>query len=94
MEDWLSGLVLLMLQLPGCSGMFRVRRMVEAPSIGPLNWPTARAPVALAMSSALRGSMPRSQQVTKAAPKQSPAPVGSTSATLKAGARTSPDLSK
>ncbi len=48
-----------------------------APSIGPLTI-TARAPAALAVRRAWVGFNPCSQQASRTAPKQSPAPVGST----------------
>ena len=57
---------------------------LDAPSIGPC-FVTARAPAALAKRNASSGASPRNHSVTKAAPKQSPAPVGSTSSTAKAG---------
>ncbi len=54
------------------------------PSMGPRR-PTASAPAIAACSSASRGGVARSQRAVKVAPKQSPAPVGSTSSTAKAG---------
>ena len=65
---------------------------VEVPSIGPRRR-TARAPAALANRSASRGARPRSQRVTKVAPKASPAPVGSTSSTAKPPSCTTPPAS-
>ena len=61
----------------------------KMPSIGPLRV-TASAPQALAIRSASAGAAPRSQNETKAAPKQSPAPVGSTSSTAKPDEATAP----
>ena len=57
--------------------------------MGPLRV-TARAPEALARRRACAGGVPRSQWVTKVAAKVSPAPVGSTSSTAKAGAARAP----
>ena len=58
--------------------------MVELPSIGPF-LPTASAPAALASSSARSTGTSSARQATKVPPKQSPAPVGSTSSAAKAG---------
>ena len=58
--------------------------MVELPSIGPF-LPTASAPAALASCSARSTRHAQRQAATKVPPKQSPAPVGSTSSAAKAG---------
>jgi hypothetical protein len=85
-------LVLLMLQLPGCRKA-SISAMVGGALHRPLDADCPRAG-GVGDDRACAAAMPRSQQVTKAAPKQSPAPVGSISSTLKAGAKTSPDWSK